>query len=179
MRHQLFEDWLFAEEDLDSQQKDLLESHKQDCQQCQMLEGAWQEISQDINSQNWVMPEEGFSQRWLSRLEQQKLHDQRRHAFWAFLTTSSGAVLFGILLLRFFISNSPIVVLSYQFHSIMVIFETLQGLIRFLLTIIRSVNMIIPSVIGLGVIFMLWSCLFLGLVVIWQVVMGRRELYDY
>ncbi|MGB9586533.1 MAG: hypothetical protein ACPL7A_03820, partial [Anaerolineales bacterium] len=83
MRHRLFEEWLFSKETLDEHQLTLLESHKQECETCQFLEKAWNEVSMEMQPFSMEAPEEGFDKRWLMRLNNHKKIEQQKHAFWA------------------------------------------------------------------------------------------------
>ncbi|MGB9640630.1 MAG: hypothetical protein ACPL4H_06925 [Anaerolineales bacterium] len=175
MRHQLFEEWLFSKDDLDSQQKELLYHHTQTCQHCQTMETAWNELMLHIDTKIWYSPDEGFAQRWQSRLKQYQILEQQKHAYWAFMLTAGGAFLFAIPLLLSVILTSPLTEIWTAFYRVSTIAQFAQDLVSFLLTLIRPLGILIPTALGLGFIFTAWSGLFLWLVLMQRVYFLRSR----
>jgi len=171
MRHRLFEEWLFSQDDLNSAQKELLDKHKQNCQHCQSLEAAWNEVTLYMDEQDWMAPDEDFGQRWRSRLKQYKVMEQQKHAYWAFLLTSGGALIFGIPFLISIFTTSPLLEMWSFFYRVSSLVETIQRWLSFLLMIFQPLGVLIPSALGIGIGFTVW-----GSMLLWLILMRRLHL---
>ncbi len=178
MRHQLFEEWLFSKDDLDSEQKELLNNHTQTCQHCQTMETAWNELILQMDTKIWYSPDEGFAQRWQSRLKQHQILEQQKHAYWAFMLTAGGAFIFAIPLFLSVISASPLTEIWTAFYRVSVLAQYTQDLISFLLTLLRPLGILIPTALGLGLVLTTWSGLLLWLVLMQRVHLIRSRGHD-
>lgn len=169
MRHQLFEEWLFAKDDLDSDQKELLNNHTQTCQRCQALESAWNELVLNMDIKTVHSPDECFAQRWQSRLKQVQILEQQKHAYWAFMLTAGGAIIFAIPFILSVVSASPITEIWLEVYRISTLAQYTRDVISLLITFVRPLGFLIPSALGLGLFFSAWSGLLLWLVVMQRV----------
>ena len=68
MSHQPFENWLFSEEPLDSEQQNLMNTHMEECEYCRSLAKALDQVEGMLSSQVTPDPLPGFVQRWQDRL---------------------------------------------------------------------------------------------------------------
>ena len=68
MNHQPFEDWLFSGESLESQQEQALQDHLNQCEQCQAISIALDQVNEVFISSPSPEPAEGFTQRWFDSL---------------------------------------------------------------------------------------------------------------
>jgi hypothetical protein len=101
MNHQPFENWLFQDEPLTTEQQVLLHQHLEQCASCRQLSLSWRGISLQLHQVDWVSPKNGFHLRWLERIEKEKARIQRQQSL-KFLTFSLGAALFLALCLFLF-----------------------------------------------------------------------------
>ncbi len=69
MNHQPFETWLFAEEQLTTEEEQILQEHLAVCDQCQELSSAWSDIEKLIAESPPAEPVPGFVNRWQARLD--------------------------------------------------------------------------------------------------------------
>jgi hypothetical protein len=72
MKHQPYENWIFTQEDLDSDQAKELQVHLKLCDRCAQLAGALSDVEMSFASQELISPADGFSSRWQERLEQKR-----------------------------------------------------------------------------------------------------------
>jgi len=111
MNHQYFEDLLFAEQPLTPQDNAVLQAHLQDCESCQMLAGAWQEVENQLHRSAMLEPAPGFTDRWQTRLARDGQRVQRRQSMLLLGFSIGGATLLlaslAVLLLP--MADSPIV----------------------------------------------------------------------
>ena len=77
MSHQPFEDWLFSDEQLNNQQKENMQAHLMQCEQCQSVANALNHVNTTFKNSSNPEPSQGFTQRWFEKLsitrEQQKI----------------------------------------------------------------------------------------------------------
>jgi len=95
MNHRPFEDWLFAEEPLTTEQKADLQDHLKMCSSCMALA----EVDLALRSNKPAIPAPGFSTRFQSRLAARR-SAQRRRNYWGIIILVAGAL--GMLLWLFF-----------------------------------------------------------------------------
>ncbi len=68
MSHQPFEDWLFSDEPLDTQQEQTMQNHLDECERCQNLSHALDQVGEIFEFSTTPEPSPGFTQRWFERL---------------------------------------------------------------------------------------------------------------
>jgi hypothetical protein len=81
MNHQPFEDWLFSEEMLGPDQSKALESHLNQCEQCNRSLIALNEVLEVISTSRTPEPVPGFTQRWYQHLVEYR-QKQREKQNW-------------------------------------------------------------------------------------------------
>lgn len=111
MNHQYYEDLLFAQQPISSQDDAALQEHLQDCESCQILVSAWQEVESQLHRSAMLDPAPGFTDRWQARLARDGQRVQRRQSMLLLGFSVGGAALLlaslGVLLLP--LADSPIV----------------------------------------------------------------------
>lgn len=93
MKHQLFEEWIFSEEPLNTEQATALQEHLQSCAACRSLAAAWQEVEYELSAVPMIGPEPGFTTRWEARLMAQQARLLRRQSLAVLGFSVAGAVL--------------------------------------------------------------------------------------
>lgn len=78
MSHQPFEKWLFNQEQLSSPQKQELEQHMEQCNQCRSLSHAWDQVEARLASTPPAAPQAAFAQRWRESLHERRARQQLR-----------------------------------------------------------------------------------------------------
>jgi hypothetical protein len=106
MNHQPFRDWLLSEDELSSDQSDLLQEHLKSCDSCSEIESAWLEVESACRKIPQVAPASGFTDRWQLRLAEYQNRKQKYH----------GWLTFGLTVL---IVTSLSVILVTQFWSLL------------------------------------------------------------
>lgn len=111
MNHLYFEDLLFAEQPLTPQESAALQEHLQDCESCQMLANAWQDVENQLHRSAMLEPAPGFADRWQMRLALENQRIQRKQSMLLLGFSIGGATLLlaslAVLLLP--LADSPIV----------------------------------------------------------------------
>jgi hypothetical protein len=82
MNHQPFEDWLFSNEPIGSQQEASLRQHLENCPSCASMAQAWRSVETEIVRTPQAAPTPGFGKRWQARLAQKRSAQQRSLAWW-------------------------------------------------------------------------------------------------
>ncbi|MFZ5810316.1 MAG: anti-sigma factor family protein [Chloroflexota bacterium] len=170
MNHRYFEEWLLAEEDLDASQKSQLEQHVQTCERCRELRRSWQEVRLELKVSEPAIPEAGFTERWQRRLAQVQHKSQQRRAFWAFLLSSAGAVVFAIPLFLLFlpIGSSPILSFWLALYRFTAVVEFMDGVVTLCLTVLRAIGDLFPPTMGIAI-----GIALIGIWMIWVAAMYR------
>jgi len=162
MNHQPFEDWLFNEESLSSEERTALNEHTETCEQCKSLQGAFSGVLSLINDVQEVEPAPGFVSRWQERLAAERQMDLVVRNRWQSMIVLIliGNVLAGLVFLlstQFFSTfDTPVsLVLSgiNRLVSFVTFFNTIQNIF---LTLVRTISSVVPT--GL------WAVLGVGLV---------------
>ena len=91
MKHQPYESWIFAQEDLELDQAKELQVHLKLCDRCAQLAEALNSVETRFSSQELVSPADGFSSRWRERLDQRKRNSFRLQTSVLFGGLSIGA----------------------------------------------------------------------------------------
>ncbi len=102
MNHQPFETWLFSDNPIEPEQSEALKSHLDQCQECNQMSKALNQVYEVISTSDTPEPVPGFKQRWYQRLSayQQKRQERR---FWIF-TLSTFSIAMVILVVLFFLN---------------------------------------------------------------------------
>jgi hypothetical protein len=114
MKHQPYEDWIFAQEVLDMDQSKELHVHLKLCERCNTLASALSDVETRLTSDELIGPAPGFTNRWRERLEKKKQVSHRRQTSVLLGGLSTGAlILFVPLLIRWVLTAlSPGEILS-------------------------------------------------------------------
>lgn len=80
MFHQPYEDWLFSEEPLTSQETAALQDHLQSCESCRLFSAAWRKVECELQMAPLLAPDPGFTSRWQARLESERQRMQLRQS---------------------------------------------------------------------------------------------------
>lgn len=162
MNHQPFEQLLLSEDPLTPEEKQLLDCHLDTCPQCRKLQQAWYGVNDLFQEVPDVAPIEGFTHRWLERLETEKQLEQVIRYRWQsviilILFANVITVLIIFLGTQFFpaIESPMTLILSgiYRLLSTMALINTLQNISFTLLgSIISVVPVGIWALLGVGLI---------------------------
>lgn len=104
MNHQYIKEWLLKEEPLSSEESQILEDHIKECNSCQQLQLAWQDIHHMIKLTPDVDPLPGFTSRWEERLTQRTIYAQKRLT-WVVITGIACIALLITILMGFQVSE--------------------------------------------------------------------------
>lgn len=111
MSHQPFESWLLSNDQLDAQQRGTLNNHLDECEDCNNLATALNQVTDLFSSSPSPAPSPGFTQRWHGRLAAYRQQRQQRR-MWVF---TLGLFAFaGLLLITLAFININTVNWTYQ-----------------------------------------------------------------
>ena len=99
MNHQPFEDQLFADDALPSDEQQLMKAHLEECLHCRTLAESKREIDRMLDAAMIIEPQSGFAQRWLARMELKRQAAHHRQTATLLFFLSAGAVLLALPLL--------------------------------------------------------------------------------
>lgn len=148
MNHQYFEDLLFTEQPLTPQDNAAFHEHMRDCESCQLLANAWQEVESQLHRSAMLAPAPGFTDRWQMRLALDSQRVQRRQSMLLLGFSIGGATLLlaSLALLLLPLADSPIVFvaawLSHLAEMIGLINNTGDVIGKLLETLSGSVSLI-------------------------------------
>jgi hypothetical protein len=151
MSHQPFENWLLSEEKLDEEQEKALQTHLDECQQCQLISHSWSQVENLITTCPAPEPDPGFSLRWQQRLafDQQKRQERRMWFLAIGLATLAMLIFLGLALVSLFSTS-----FSYEVSQIFANFaRTAARISHFwdvILSVIKSYPLILPLLVILG-----------------------------
>jgi hypothetical protein len=111
MNHHYFEDLLFAEQPLTPQDNAALQEHVRDCESCQILANAWQEVESQLHRSAILEPASGFTDRWQTRLALDSQRVQRKQSMLLLGFSIGGAtvLLASLAVLLLPLADSPLV----------------------------------------------------------------------
>ena len=151
MSHQPFETWLLSEENLDEEQEKALQTHLEDCHQCQQLSHSWTQVQSLISTSGVPDPAPGFSQRWQQRLAVRREHQQQRRMW--FLTlgilTTALIIFLGLAVITFS-SHSLSYEISQTFASLARTVAKVSHFWEMIQSVVQSFPLIIPLLVILG-----------------------------
>jgi anti-sigma factor RsiW len=96
MSHQPFEAWIFAEEDLSSEQRESLKDHLAECAHCREVHISWEAARSGLSHPEMVGPEPGFEDRWRARQAERRQLVGKRQISWMLGLTVAAAGLLAI-----------------------------------------------------------------------------------
>ena len=105
MSHQPFETWILKNDPLDEQQQETLNNHLDQCEECSNLSTALIQMTDLISNSPPPAPNQGFTQRWHSRLALYRQQRQQRR-MWIFTLGLFGLASLLFILLAFININS-------------------------------------------------------------------------
>jgi len=151
MSHQPFEDWLFSGETLESQQEQSLQDHLNQCEQCQAISIALNQVDDVFLNSPSPEPALGFTQRWFERLTIAREHQQIKRTWTIILVLFSAATMITIAIT---LLNLNTLNWAYQLSQFIASFSLFAGKInqlwRFMLSIYDVFPLILPIFIVLG-----------------------------
>jgi len=150
MSHQPFESWLFSDEPLESEQSEALKSHLKQCEECNQVSTAFNEVVEVISTSNTPEPRPGFTQRWYQHLSayQEKRQEQR---IWVFIL-----VLFALATLIFlglFLVNLTNFNWSYGLGQFIANFSLFAARGKQIIRATRSITIAFPILIPIMFVF--------------------------
>jgi len=152
MSHQPFEEWLFSDEPIESQQEQSLQDHLNQCEACQALSTALDKVNEIFISSTPPEPTDGFTQRWFERLAIAREQHQIRRT-WTIIFSLLGAAT--IITIVITLLNLNTLNWAYQLSQFIASFSLFAGKInqvwRFILSIFDAFPLIIPIIIILGI----------------------------
>lgn len=102
MSHQPFETWILDHETLAPEDRRSLQTHLENCKQCQRLQERWGVVRHELRARTMVAPAPGFAQRWQAGLAERRAREQRRQA-WKIFGIFSGGALFSLMVLAVYL----------------------------------------------------------------------------
>ena len=163
MNHQPYKNWILSESDLSGEQLRELETHLDDCEDCQ-------QFRQNLRAANWLFktapmaaPAAGFSQRWQASLLERQAAQQRRQTR-IFLLGLAGAALILLLLIAIHIiaTSTPVEWVIAAFQSTFGIFSTWITIQNLVLELVVYIPPIVPILLwillagGLSTLTLIW-----------------------
>ncbi len=171
--HQPFEDWVLERDSLPPEQEQALYEHLQSCPACRQLAESLREVEFRLKAQPLASPQPGFTNRWQSRLAQERARSQKRQTYLFLAVTLGGAVLMilamAILLLPALNSPYPyLLALTYQFTQFILFVNEVVDLLG---SLMQAIFRVIPPLVWIG-----FSGVTTALIVLWLAVF---RLYIY
>lgn len=149
MSHQPFEDWLFSGESLESQQEQSLQDHLNQCEQCQAISIALDQVNEVFISSPSPEPAEGFTQRWFDRLAIAQEQGQIKRTWTIILAffTAATFITIAITLLNLNTLNW-----TYQLSQFIASFSLFAGKINQIWRFLRSLSGVFPLILPIMII---------------------------
>lgn len=144
MSHQPIEDWLFSNEPLDTQQEQALQDHLKECEHCQALSNALDQVSEIFEISTPPEPAHGFTQRWFEKLTIARAQHQIRRTWTLILSLFSAAT---IITLAVTFLNLNTINWAYQLSQFIASFSLFTGKINLLWRFFQSISDIFPLII--------------------------------
>jgi predicted anti-sigma-YlaC factor YlaD len=138
MSHQPFEEWIFQDEVLSVEQRNMLQAHLDECSRCRQLNDSWEDIRSDLADPEMASPTPGFEARWRVRKAEQRRFASKRQISWMLGVTilTAGVLAIPLTMQILAMLEAPAVVGGSVIRDILEIDLTLRltaGLIRALL----------------------------------------------
>jgi anti-sigma factor RsiW len=152
MSHQPFEDWLFTNEPLESQQKQALQDHLEKCEHCQALSSALNKVEEVFEASPIPVPAPGFTQRWYEKLIVARGQEQSRRTWRMVLIFFSAAT---VIIIALTLLNLNSINWAYQLSQFIANFSLFAGKVnrfwRFFQSLSNAFPVIIPITVILGI----------------------------
>lgn len=157
MKHQPFEDLLFSEEPLTTQEKAALQEHLQECMSCRLLAAGWQEVEDQLHRAPQLAPEPGFTLRWQARLEadRKRFHRRQSLALLSFIIGGTVLLLGSIAILAWPVFQSPSILFWSWVYEMVGLMSYAFRAQELFLTYFQGVTGAIPWI---------WFILFVGVI---------------
>ena len=163
MNHQPFENWIFEDKPLNSDQEQGLKRHLKECESCQSVQKSWLSLRDEMTQAPILAPMPGFSQRWLASLPARRLREQQRQArkFVLFLT-GAAALSFILLVGLMILDQSPLDWIIGGLHTIAQVTIQLKQIQLVIISIIKSLPPFVPVIawifltLPLGLLSLTW-----------------------
>jgi predicted anti-sigma-YlaC factor YlaD len=151
MSHQPYETWLLSEESLDEEQEKALQTHLEDCRQCQQLSQSWTQVQSLISTSSEPEPAPGFSLRWQQRLAIRREHQQQRKMWLLTLGLLALAlIIFLSLAVITFSSHSFSYEISQTFASLARTVAKINHFLEMIQSVVQSFPLVLPLLVILG-----------------------------
>ncbi|MFN2304826.1 MAG: hypothetical protein ACK2TV_13935 [Anaerolineales bacterium] len=165
MSHQPFENWLFSEEPLDSEQQQLLDIHMSECDRCRALSTALGQVELALASQITPEPGSDFVQRWQHRL---KLSRQSRLSKKIWLLALGLFGMAGLIFLSLLLINLNTINWNYELGQFIANFSHFTGRINQFWNAFASMTDVFPILIPIFLIVGIGSLAAVStLIIIW------------
>lgn len=173
MKHKQYEEWVFEEVNLTSDQQKELCKHLDECQDCSHLRASWMASKNLLENASLKTPAPGFTLRWQDTLvRKQRAEKIRQYRF----------ALFGFLMIAF-IAAVTYLVLSGSFMQLLA--NSFNGLSQILIGITNSLSTLgywlhqvpvyIPLTLGFILFGLLNAFLMVSLFMLWNLI-NRKKL---
>jgi len=163
MSHQPFEDWLFSDGQLENQQEESLRTHLKQCEQCQTISNALDQVNEIFLNSSTPEPAQGFTQRWFERLSIAREQHKIKRTWMIILDLFSAAT---IITIAITIINLNTINWAYQLSQFIASFSLFAGKINQIWRLVQRISNVFPLIVpimiilGLGM-FSLISVLFI------------------
>jgi hypothetical protein len=168
--HQPFEDWIFSRETISREEELTLQEHLHQCEACKYLSESIQKLEFSLKAAPVLSPVQGFSARWMVRLEENRAIQQKKQMAIFFSFIFGGAAL---LLPLFIFWMLPVIrapypyalALAYQAASIYSFTDTFASAV---VTLYRTIFKVIPPSLLISLLIATT-----GMVAIWIAALGK------
>jgi anti-sigma factor RsiW len=150
MSHQLFEAWILSEDELDPQQRQALDKHLKECEQCRTLSSALNQVTAQFASSPTPLPTVGFTMRWKDRLS---IYNQQREQQKMWFITLGLFALAGLIFSTVILLNINSINWIYEVGQFIANFSLLAARFQRFLKGINTLFAAFPFLIPIMVIF--------------------------
>ncbi len=174
--HQPFEDWIFSRGAISQADEAALQDHLRHCPDCQELSGALQKVEYSLRASPVLSPAPGFSNRWLERLAEHRLQQQRKQTTTFFLVSFATAavltILFALYLQPAIRTPYPyLLAVAYQLASVLLYMNRFASAG---ITVYRTIFKLIPPPMWISLVFVLAASGVIWLAALRKLVYPRR-----
>ena len=151
MKHQLYEGWIMARDELTSDQKQVLEAHLKDCESCRQLAEANMALDRIFSSVQMSEPLPGFANRWKARMGERQMRAHRRQTSLVLGILSFGvtALILPLMLETILVLISPEEILFNLAHALVDWLSFLNIVFEIAITSFKSLYSTAPFVLWL------------------------------
>jgi len=168
MKHQLYEGWIMARDELTPHQRRDLEAHLKECAECEALAEKNMMLDRLMASLPMTEPISGFTQRWKIRLMEKRMKGHRRQTSMIMVILSLGAiaVLLPLLLQTILLMISPEEFLFDLADVLINWLSFLSTIGEVVLSFVKTLFSTIPMMGWLAIVIVI-AALFTGLAILW------------